>query len=33
MKDKRLEEILDKINGIFDSAYENAEDEEEEEKE
>lgn len=31
MKDKRLEEILDKISGIFDCAYENAEDEEEEE--
>ena len=29
MKDKELETILNKINGIFDSAYEFAEDDEE----
>ena len=28
MKDKRLEEILDKISGIFDFAYEAADDDE-----
>lgn len=31
MKDKRLEEILNKIGGVFDFAYENAADEEKEE--
>ena len=31
MKDKRLEEILNKVSGIFDSAYEFTEDAEEQE--
>ena len=31
MKDKRLDEILNKVSGVFDSAYEFAADEEERE--